>query len=70
MKANVKRMWVVERSSASLGGTDLGTVAPLTEQARIGEVWMPQRGIFMIGGADFDPQDAAEHPPTTRAAAV
>lgn len=70
MKAKVKHMWVVERSAASIGGTTLGTVEPLAEQARIGRVWMPQRGIFMIGGADFDPQDAAEHPPTTKATAA
>jgi hypothetical protein len=68
-KANVSRMWVVERSSATLGGEDLGVVEPLPEQTRLGEFWMPQRGIFMIGGAAFDPQDAAEHPPTTMAAA-
>ncbi|MBO0982203.1 hypothetical protein [Microbacterium sp. SD291] len=70
MKAKVKRMWVVEQSTATLGGEDLGTIEPLREQSRLGEIWMPQRGIFMIGGAEFEPQDAEEHPPTTKAAAT
>lgn len=68
--ASVNRMWVVTDSTASLGGDDLGPVAPLREQTRLGDFWMPQRGIFMVGGAEFDPQDAGEHPPTTKAAAA
>ncbi|UYO96371.1 hypothetical protein OED01_12265 [Microbacterium sp. M28] len=68
-RARVRRMWIVEDSSASLRGQDLGEVAPLDEQTRLGDFWMPQRGIFMLGGAEFDPEDAGEHPPTTKAAA-
>lgn len=29
---------------------------------------MPQRGIFMVGGAELEPLDAGEHPPITSAA--
>ncbi|WP_406246423.1 hypothetical protein ACI7YT_14670 [Microbacterium sp. M] len=69
-RARVARMWVVGESSASLHGEDLGPVAPLREQTRLGDFWMPQRGIFMLGGAEFDPQDAGAHPPITKAAAA
>ena len=69
-RARVRRMWVVTDSTASLDGEDLGPVAPLREQTRLGDFWMPQRGIFMLGGAEFDPQDAGEHPPITKAAAA
>ncbi|MCU1439042.1 MAG: hypothetical protein JWP85_39 [Rhodoglobus sp.] len=53
-KASPRRMWVVESSTATLGGQDLGAVAALPDQERLGDFWMPQRGIFMIGGAAFD----------------
>lgn len=67
-RARLDRMWVVESSLASLHGESLGAVTPLPEQTRLGGFWMPQRGIFMVGGAEFDPRDAGEHPPTTREA--
>jgi hypothetical protein len=65
-KASPKRMWVVEQASATLAGDDLGIVEALPEQTRLGDFWMPQRGIFMIGGAAFDPLDAGASPPTTK----
>lgn len=68
--ARVQRMWVVEESSASLRGEDLGPVGPLSEQTRLGDFWMPQRGIFMLGGAEFDPRDAGMQPPISKAAAA
>lgn len=68
-KASPKRMWIVESSTASLHGEDLGAIGPLQEQTKLGDFWMPQRGIFMIGGAVFDPLDAGAHPPTTKAGA-
>jgi hypothetical protein len=52
-KASPRRMWVVESSTATLTGVDLGAIAALPEQERLGDFWMPQRGIFMIGGAAF-----------------
>lgn len=57
-KASPKRMWLVKRSSALLNGEDLGTINPLPTQTRLGDFWIPQRGIFMIGGAAFDPTDS------------
>jgi hypothetical protein len=66
-RANLKRLWLVESSAATLAGEDLRAVAPLDEQVKLGDFWMPQRGIFMIGGAAFDPRDAGDAPPTTKA---
>lgn len=54
-RANPKHMWFVKRSSALLNSEDLGTISPLPVQTRLGDFWIPQRGIFMIGGAAFDP---------------
>lgn len=67
-RARLDRMWMVDSSLASMHGESLGQVSPLAAQTRLGDFWMPQRGIFMIGGAEFDPLDADEHPPTTRSA--
>lgn len=65
-KASPRRMWIVESSRASIHGEDLGVIEPLTRQTRLGDFWMPQRGIFMIGGATFDPLEAGVDPPTTK----
>lgn len=67
-RAKLDRMWMVDSSLASMHGESLGAVAPLADQTRLGDFWMPQRGIFMIGGAEFDPREAGEHPATTRSA--
>ena len=52
--ANPQTIWVIDESSAQLQGDDFGTVGPLPEQARLGDFWIPQRGIFAIGRAFFD----------------
>jgi hypothetical protein len=65
-KASLKRMWIVEHSTATLRGESLGRVEPLDEQTKLGDFWLPQRGIFMIGGAEFDPLDAGISPPTAK----
>jgi hypothetical protein len=47
--ANPLRIWRVVDTTATINGTDLGPPAPLTEQARLGDFWIPQRGIFAMG---------------------
>lgn len=69
-KARLQRMWVVESSRASIRGEDLGTIEALPRQTKLGDFWMPQRGIFMIGGAAFDPLEAGVDPPITNAASA
>lgn len=60
-RAGPKRMWFVEDSTALLGGTNLGVVAPLNTQTRLADFWIPQRGIFMIGSAVFDAFEPTRH---------
>jgi hypothetical protein len=55
--ANPLAIWVIDDSRARLGAEDLGPPGPLDEQARLGDFWIPQRGIFAIGRAFFGPTE-------------
>ena len=54
-RANPRRLWVIQRSRATVDDVDLGPPGALSEQARLGEFWLPQRGMFVIGEAYFTP---------------
>jgi hypothetical protein len=56
-RAAPARVWPVIDSSAVLDGVDLGRPGPLDHQSRLGDFWMPQRGIFFLGTAEFEPSD-------------
>lgn len=60
-RANPKRMWFISASTATLRGEDLGTLGSLPVQTRLGDFWIPQRGIFMMGSSRFDAFDPAAH---------
>ena len=47
--ANPWHIWRVIESSASIGGESVGVPAPLPEQARLGDFWIPQQGTFAMG---------------------
>ncbi|MGY4542183.1 hypothetical protein ACVWY0_002096 [Arthrobacter sp. UYNi723] len=47
--ANPQRIWRVVDASARINGEDAGPPAPLREQARLGDFWIPQQGIFAMG---------------------
>lgn len=47
--ANPMRIWRVVDTSATIKGQDAGPPAPLSEQARLGDFWIPQQGIFAMG---------------------
>lgn len=47
--ANPQRIWRVLGANARINGRDAGLPAPLPEQARLGDFWIPQRGIFAMG---------------------
>lgn len=64
-RAVPRRLWFVADSRATLRGADLGPVGALAEQARLRDFWIPQRGIFMIGSAVFEPFDPARHATAT-----
>ena len=52
-KAAPLRIWRVVGGGAVLRGQDLGALAPLEGQARLGDFWLPQRGLFFVGRARF-----------------
>jgi hypothetical protein len=60
--ANPTELWIIRSSSASLAGRDFGTLAPVPEQAHLGDFWIPQRGLFAFGRAFFEPANAALYP--------
>ena len=59
--ANPMLVWAIRSSTARMGNQDLGSVGPLAVQTRLGDFWIPQRGIFAIGRAFFEPLDPARH---------
>ncbi|WP_246527834.1 hypothetical protein [Pseudarthrobacter albicanus] len=59
--ARPRRMWFVRESKARLLGHSLGQTSALPVQDRLGDFWIPQRGIFMIGSSVFEPFDAGTH---------
>ena len=46
-----RRVWRIDRSTAEVHGTSLGTLGPLPRQARLADLMMPQRGIFYAENA-------------------
>jgi hypothetical protein len=55
--ANPVRMWTIDASSARLGDEHFGSVGPLDDQARLGDFWIPQRGVFAIGRVSFTAEE-------------
>jgi hypothetical protein len=58
---NPKHIWMIQSSTARMAKQDLGRVGPLPVQTRLGDFWIPQRGMFVIGHAFFEPLDPARH---------
>ena len=56
-RASPRRLWVIDesRGRARIGGVDLGEPGSLTPQAHLGDFLIPQRGLFVIGSAFFEP---------------
>ncbi|MFD1813754.1 hypothetical protein [Rhodococcus gannanensis] len=54
-------LWAVTGSGARLGGADLGSPRALDRQDRLGDFWLPQRGLFAIGDAEFETFDPDRH---------
>jgi len=58
---NPLHAWRVGESTASVNGVDLRRPAPLPVQATLGDYALPQRGIFVLGRAFFEPFDPRVH---------
>ena len=54
-------IWSVADSTAVVNGVDLGQPGPLPEQARLGDFWLPQRGIFSVGETSLEDFDPSRH---------
>lgn len=59
--ARPRQMWCVRESTARLAGHSLGRIAALPVQDKLGDFWIPQRGLFMIGSSLFEPFNPARH---------
>jgi hypothetical protein len=62
---NPLRVWAVRSSAARMDDLDLSDVGPLPVQTTLGNFWIPQRPIFAIGRAFFEPFDPTRHVSTT-----
>jgi hypothetical protein len=60
-RAAPKRVWPVTASTAILDGVDLGVPGPVAEQARLGDLCLPQQGFFVAGTAEFEALDPSRH---------
>lgn len=60
-QANPKHIWVIESSRAQVCGQDAGKMAPLAEQVRLGDFWIPQHGRFFAGSAYLEPFNETRH---------
>ncbi len=67
--ANPLVAWTIPSSTARVAGMDVGELGPLPRQERLGDFWIPQRGLFVIGRAFFEPLDATRHHLDTHAEA-
>lgn len=60
-RANPRMLWTIDRSRAMIDGSDIGPPGPLPVQAHLGDFWLPQRGMFVVGEAYFEVYDATRH---------
>jgi hypothetical protein len=51
-------LWTVVTSHAVIHGRDAGPPHPMPRQARFGDLWLPQRGLFVATTARFESDDA------------
>lgn len=56
-----RTVWAVTASTARLNDEDLGTPGRLPAQDRLGDFWLPQRGIFGVATARFENYDSTRH---------
>jgi hypothetical protein len=54
-------IWDIPSSTATIDGADAGPLGPLSTPARLGDLWLPQRGLFTAAGSRFAAFDPVEH---------
>jgi hypothetical protein len=65
-QAAPRMVWAVSDSTALVGGEDVGPPGRLPHQDRLGDFWLPQRGIFAVGTARFDTHEQLATTPPRR----
>jgi hypothetical protein len=63
--ANPLLTWTVPSAKATICGRNLAAIAPLREQPKLGDFWIPRPGLFAIGRAFFDAFDPEIHSAAT-----
>lgn len=53
------QIWRVVGGRAELHGESFGQPTPLNQQAHLGDFWLPQRGMFVVGRSRFTPPEGA-----------
>ncbi len=56
-RAAPRLLWRVEASAALVAREDLGPIKAHREQAKLGDLWIPNGGVFGLGEARFSPLD-------------
>jgi len=57
---NPRRLWLIESSHAVVDGVSVGPTGPLANQASVGDLLLPQRGLFAVARMRL------EQPPQSR----
>lgn len=52
--ANPRRLWLIESSRAVVDGVSVGPAGPLVSQASLGDLLLPQRGLFAVARARLE----------------
>lgn len=52
--ANPRRLWLIESSHAVVDGVSVGPTGPLATQASLGDLLLPQRGLFTLARSHFE----------------
>ena len=60
-KANPRRIRSIADSPAVVDEVDVGPPGPLLEQTRLGDCWLPRRGIFSVGETSVENFDQGCH---------
>jgi len=62
-QAAPRNLWIVPEARAAIAGRDFGPVGPLAEQAALGDLLVPQRGVLMFGDISFEAYSPERHLP-------
>ena len=52
--ANPRQLWLIESSHALVNGVSVGPASPLADQAAVGDLLLPQRGLFVVARTRFE----------------